>query len=75
MKALNPKAVFLCFGLNDVGIGLWPTGEEYAAECDKQIAALQAELPDATDLSQLDPPGSRSRSGCGPGLSADLRGI
>ena len=48
LKALNPKAVFLCFGLNDVGIGLWPTGEEYAAECDKQIAALQAELPDAT---------------------------
>lgn len=38
----------MCFGLNDVGIGLWPTGEEYAAECDKQIAALQAELPDAT---------------------------
>ena len=22
LKALNPKAVFLCFGLNDVGIGL-----------------------------------------------------
>ena len=48
LKALNPKAVFLCFGLNDVGIGFWPTGEEYAAECEKQIAALQAELPDAT---------------------------
>lgn len=47
LKALNPDKIFLCFGLNDVGIGLWPTGEEYAAECEQQIKALQAELPDS----------------------------
>lgn len=48
IKAINPEHIFLCFGLNDVGIGYWPTGEEYAALCDEKIQLLQRELPNAT---------------------------
>lgn len=48
IKAINPEHIFLCFGLNDVGIGFWPTGEEYAAVCDEEIQILQEELPNAT---------------------------
>lgn len=48
LKALNPKQIFLCYGLNDVGIGFWPEPADYAAECEKQITLLQTELPDST---------------------------
>ncbi len=48
IKAVNPEHVFLCFGLNDVGIGYWPDPKEYAAVCDEQIRLLQETLPDAT---------------------------
>ena len=31
VSACNPGYIYLCFGLNDAGIGYWDTAEEYAA--------------------------------------------
>ena len=47
LKTLNPACVYLCYGLNDTGIGYWKTGEEYAAELDERLTQLQEALPDA----------------------------
>lgn len=47
LKVLNPACVYLCYGLNDAGIGYWNTGEEYAAELDERLTQLQEALPDA----------------------------
>ncbi len=47
IKELAPDRIFLCFGLNDVGTGVWPSKEEYAAACDERIQLLQREVPDA----------------------------
>lgn len=46
--ALNPKYIFLCYGLNDVSIGYWDTPEEYVEEMMQVIADLQERLPEAT---------------------------
>lgn len=46
--ALNPKYIFLCYGLNDVSIGYWSEPEDYAAEIMEIIADLQEKLPEAT---------------------------
>ena len=32
LKAISPATVYLCYGLNDTGIGYWSTGEEYGKE-------------------------------------------
>ena len=48
LKSLNPKYIYLCFGLNDVGIGFWSTPEEYAEEYKEIIMNLRSELPNAT---------------------------
>lgn len=48
LAAMNPETIFLCYGLNDVGIGLWPTGEEYADEYEIQVQALKERLPGTT---------------------------
>lgn len=45
--ALNPKQIFLCYGINDVSIGFWNTPEEYAAEMRTLLETLQEKLPDA----------------------------
>lgn len=45
--AINPSQIFLCFGLNDVGIEYWETPEEYAAEYREVLQELQAALPNA----------------------------
>lgn len=47
VKALSPKYIFISYGINDIGIGFWPTKEEYAAAFEEKIHALQKELPDA----------------------------
>ena len=47
LKTLNPDVVYLCYGLNDAGIGYWDSGEEYAAELDERLTQLQQALPDA----------------------------
>lgn len=44
--ALNPSYLFLCYGLNDVSIGIWPTPEDYVAEYSAIIDEIRAQLPD-----------------------------
>lgn len=46
LKMLNPSALFLCTGLNDVSIGYWETPQEYVAEYEELIEQVMAELPD-----------------------------
>ena len=46
-QVVNPSSIFLCFGLNDISIGIWPTVEDYIAEYDKQIADLRTAIPGA----------------------------
>ncbi len=46
--ALDPKYIFLCYGLNDVSIGYWDTPEEYVTEMMQVIADLNERLPEAT---------------------------
>lgn len=46
LKNQNLQYLFLCFGLNDVGIGFWPTTEEYDAAYEEQMQLLLQELPD-----------------------------
>ena len=47
VKAISPKYIFISYGINDIGIGYWPTKEEYVAAFEEKIHALQKELPDA----------------------------
>lgn len=47
IAAYNPSSIFLCYGLNDVSIGIWPTPEEYVTQFRDILGQLQAELPDA----------------------------
>ena len=48
LKQLNPEQIFLCFGLNDIGIGFWPEPADYCAEYEKLLQLLAKELPDST---------------------------
>lgn len=48
LQELNPKYVFLCYGLNDTSIGYWDTGEAYAEEYMSCVAAIKEILPEAT---------------------------
>ena len=45
MATLNPSYLFLCTGLNDEGIGLWNTPEEYVAAYEEVMQQLTALLP------------------------------
>lgn len=47
LQALNPAQVFLCYGVNDIGIGYWPSPELYAAAMDEAVRDLQEVLPEA----------------------------
>lgn len=44
---LNPHSIFLCYGINDVSIGFYPTPEIYAEEMDKTVQLLQENFPNA----------------------------
>ena len=44
--AMNPQYVFLCYGLNDVSIGFWPTPEDYVEEFTEILKELESRLPD-----------------------------
>lgn len=48
LEKLNPSSIFLCYGLNDVSIGIWPTPADYVSEYRAIIQEIQAKLPDAT---------------------------
>lgn len=56
LKELQPSYVYLCFGINDCGIGFWASGEEYAAEYVQTVRELQKLLPDATIVVSSIPP-------------------
>lgn len=45
--ALQPKYIFLCYGLNDVSIGVWDTEEEYVEDFREDIVKLRENLPDS----------------------------
>ena len=47
VSVVDPTYIYLCFGLNDAGIGYWDTAEEYAAEMQTRIAQLKEAAPDA----------------------------
>lgn len=47
LQELNPKYVYLCYGLNDTSIGFWDTAEEYVAEYMYCVNLIQEALPDA----------------------------
>ena len=47
VRTINPGYIYLCFGLNDAGIGYWDTAEEYAAEMRERIGQLKEAAPDA----------------------------
>lgn len=46
IRLLNPSYLYLCTGLNDVSIGLWPTPEDYVAAYEELMQQLMAEFPD-----------------------------
>lgn len=48
LTSLNPATIYLCYGLNDMKIGIWPTAEEYAAAYMEVVDAIHAQLPDTT---------------------------
>ena len=41
------KYIFISYGINDIGIGFWPTAEEYADALAEKLDELHAALPDA----------------------------
>lgn len=45
--ALNPSYIYLCYGLNDVSIGFWPTKEQYAKEMLQVVQDLKKKVPNA----------------------------
>lgn len=46
LQQLNPKHIVFSYGINDVGIGYWETGEEYSAEFKSILDELQTILPE-----------------------------
>lgn len=47
IRSLQPSTIYLCYGLNDTGIGYWNSGEEYAAEMKTRIEQLHEAAPNA----------------------------
>lgn len=47
LREMNPASIFLCYGLNDVSIGIWNTPEEYITDFAGILAELHAALPEA----------------------------
>lgn len=47
IKSLSPKYIFISYGINDIGIGFWPTAEEYTDALREKLHELQKEVPDA----------------------------
>ena len=45
---LNPSYIICEYGVNDIGLGIWPTPEEYVTEYIRIIEEIRAELPDLT---------------------------
>ena len=47
LELKNPSLVFLCYGLNDMGIGFWNTPQEYTTELQERVDQIQERLPNA----------------------------
>lgn len=47
VEALQPRFIFIAYGINDVGIGLWPTPQDYADDMMRKIGTLQEKAPNA----------------------------
>ncbi len=47
LAKLNPSTVFLCYGLNDLGVGRWDQPSDYAEGFAKMIESLRRTLPKA----------------------------
>jgi len=47
IRSMDPKYIFISYGINDIGIGFWPTAEEYAEAFGEKLDELHAALPDA----------------------------
>ncbi|MBQ6421856.1 MAG: hypothetical protein IJK02_12360 [Clostridia bacterium] len=47
IRTLNPSYVYICYGINDTGIGYWTTGEEYAAEFEDILKTVEDAAPHA----------------------------
>ncbi len=47
VRELDPRYIFISYGINDVGIGFWQNGEEYVDAFREKIGELQKEFPDA----------------------------
>jgi len=48
LKVLAPSEIYLCFGLNDVGIGFWPEPADYVAVYEETMELLAKTLPDCS---------------------------
>lgn len=62
--ALNPSNIFLCYGLNDIMLGTWPTPSDYVTKYTSVINEIHEQLPDANIYisSILPAPGSGVQS-------------
>lgn len=62
--ALNPSNIFLCYGLNDIMLGTWPTPSDYVTKFTSVINEIHEQLPDANIYisSILPAPGSSVQS-------------
>lgn len=62
--ALNPSNIFLCYGLNDIMLGTWPTPSDYVTKYTSVINEIHNKLPDANIYisSILPAPGSSVQS-------------
>lgn len=47
LKQLQPDNIFLCYGLNDMSIGIWDTSDEYCAEFERIIGELRETCPNS----------------------------
>ena len=48
LKRINPRYVFLCYGLNDISSGYWDNDEDHAKDYMEYIQKIQEALPEAT---------------------------
>lgn len=45
--AKHPKVVFLCYGINDLNSGNWPTPDSYARDLVDMVELVREKIPDA----------------------------
>lgn len=48
LVSMNPRYIYLCYGLNDTSIGYWDSAEDYVAEYMDLVGQIRQKLPDAS---------------------------